>query len=648
MFAPRKISLFAFVSFCTVILIGCGSNEPPPVATDTPAPTATPTQTPEPTATPTLTPTPGPLAPAEIFDAISPSVAFIDTPSGTGSGLLIADNYILTNAHVVWPFEQARVVFPDGSEFVDAPVVNLDLMADLAVIGPLDVDLTPLELTDGESLIIGTDVYLIGYPGEVESFPQPTITRGLISRLREWEALAITYFQSDATIAGGQSGGILVSEMGEVIGISGFFFSEAEFALVASAIDVAPRVARLIAGEDVAELGEWRLPMERPGRTGDHIIMDNYWENQVYILNNPAGTAVSLEIESDYDAEVRLLDVLGNPLIAMANEAGGAADTARTQIEAPYFVEVRQFEFSGSMVQLSSNQQLIPYSEKRDGQLLQRGDTVSSLLDYPGDYDFYRIHLSRNQEVTLHVDSILIDPMIFIVPDRDFLDDELIADDDSGGGLFGVNAELTYKAPETGRYIVVVASAADSLMGGYILSAAVPYEGAPTPMSPPPTPTPVATDLGDMALYRDPYLDIFSLEYPASMERYQATAGISNTCDNADDCFFDENGEALIILMDDLDDLPAASRDLESYAALVTEGFLESGARFESQETITTQSGATAVVVIITFPELEATVSRVIAIEDGVAFNALYLYPNELAEKWQPLVEYSFNSLRID
>ncbi len=61
---------------------------------------------------------------AEIFTAISPAVAFVDTPTGTGSGVLIQGGYLLTNAHVVWPFSAVRVVFPDGSEYVDTPVVG--------------------------------------------------------------------------------------------------------------------------------------------------------------------------------------------------------------------------------------------------------------------------------------------------------------------------------------------------------------------------------------------------------------------------------------------------------------------------------------------------------------------------------------------
>ena len=113
---------------------------PPPTATPSPTPRPTPTATPKPTATPThtpestATPTPSPLTAAEIFAQVSPSVAFIETSVGTGSGVLIDGGYVVTNAHVVWPFDEVRVVFPDGSEFPDAPVANWDLLGDLAIL----------------------------------------------------------------------------------------------------------------------------------------------------------------------------------------------------------------------------------------------------------------------------------------------------------------------------------------------------------------------------------------------------------------------------------------------------------------------------------------------------------------------------------
>lgn len=196
-------------------------------------------------------------------------MAFIQTSSASGSGVLLSDGYVITNAHVVWPYNSARIVFSDGPEFLNIPVLNQDLIADIAVLGPIDTDLNHIDLSNGENLIIGSDTYLIGYPGEVEEFPKPTVTRGLISRLREWDTGQITYFQTDATVAGGQSGGVLVSDKAEVIGISGFSFTEAGFGLVASSADLLPRVNALINEENVDNLGERTILMDGGARRTD-------------------------------------------------------------------------------------------------------------------------------------------------------------------------------------------------------------------------------------------------------------------------------------------------------------------------------------------------------------------------------------------
>jgi len=214
----RHLLVTGFLFGLVVMLAGCSTATVAPTAVPSPTIAATATDTPTLTPEPTATPTPAPLTPSQVFRKVSPSVAFIDTPVTRGSGFLIDGGYVVTSAHVVWPFDTVRVVFPDGSEFKNAPLLAWDLMVDLAVIGPIGIDLPPLTPIDGENYVIGSDVYLIGYPGEVEEFPQPAISRGLISRKREWDRTDVTYFQTDAAVAGGQSGGVLVSELGEAHG----------------------------------------------------------------------------------------------------------------------------------------------------------------------------------------------------------------------------------------------------------------------------------------------------------------------------------------------------------------------------------------------------------------------------------------------
>ena len=209
--------------------------EPGPTTTVAPEPGPTTTVAPEPG--PTTTVAPERLSAAEVYSRVSPSIPFIETATSTGSGILIEGGYVVTNYHVVWPHLEAWIVFPDGTELSNVPLVGWNPWIDLAVLGPVNVSAPPLSLTDGEGMTPGSELFLVGYPAETDLFPEPSITQGILSRFREWDGWEITLLQTDAAIAGGQSGGALTNAFGEVVGISTWVFSDAGFAVATSAAD---------------------------------------------------------------------------------------------------------------------------------------------------------------------------------------------------------------------------------------------------------------------------------------------------------------------------------------------------------------------------------------------------------------------------
>ena len=297
---------------------------PEPTATSTPDPTATPTPeptdtpTPEPTDTPTpeptATPTPAPLTSAQIFESVSPSIVFIKTIANKGSGVLIEGGYVVTNAHVVWPYATVRVVFPDGSEFLEVPVKGLDLLADLAVLGPIDPPTGAVELVDGESLPIGSETFVIGYPKVTEEFPRPTIVRGLLSRVVEMEFVGITNLQIDAALAPGHSGSALVSDRGEVIGITGFAITDANFGVATSSGDILPRVRQLIAGEDPSQLGDRRVPLEGAALRHE-IALENLWAQGSYVIDELPGSIINIDLKGDQGGELAIVNSLSSLLL---------------------------------------------------------------------------------------------------------------------------------------------------------------------------------------------------------------------------------------------------------------------------------------------------------------------------------------------
>ncbi|HUM69781.1 MAG TPA: serine protease [Chloroflexota bacterium] len=655
-----KAILFALS--LSLFLVSCSQPEATPLPTPTPMPptataTAVPTLAPTPTFTPspeptfTQTPTPAPLTPAQIFDQISPAVAFVDTPVGSGSGVLVEGKYVLTNAHVVWPFESVRLVFPDGSEFKDAPVFNVDLMVDLAVIGPLDTEIEPVPLVNGEGQVIGSDVYLIGYPGEVEKLPQPTITRGLISRLREWEGMGITYFQSDAAIAGGQSGGVLVDENAQVIGISGFYFTEAGFAVVASAADIWPRVQALMSGEDIADLGDWRLPTEE-GRTSSSVILEDENDDSVFIIQEAVGTDIELQLigNGDSPAYFTLTDIYGYPLLFGSSTNNQNYSTA-LELDAPYFVRVYQNSPGRQVFSLRSNTKLSRIQDNDDYASLSMGKATYGRTNYPGDLDYYLVYLETGHTINIQADSILRNPQVGIVPQDLPIFKHAVSDDNSGGGIFGLKAELTYEAPQSGFYTIIVESTYGNEMGGYILTMDAPYPGAPTPIAPTATPRPYETELGLMNLYTNSRYD-FSFEYPGEWAEVQSNRSPNyEICRRYVVCFESYlDGFLLVMSVEGLSFIDSADMTTDEYVDRLIDLYVENEYSFISDETITTDNNLT--LTVLTFESAAAgslyTIRRMIYLNDGLAYNMIYVSPAKLFEDLEPLIEYSFESFRLE
>lgn len=451
----------------------------PPVPTATPSPAPSPTATPEPTATstpeptatitpePTPSPTPGPLSPAQIFDSVAPSIAFVETNAGFGSGVLIDGGYVVTNAHVVWPYNIARVVFKSGEEFTDVQVVAQDALTDLAILGPVATSAGTLPLVDGEDLPIGTETYLIGYPAETETFPQPTITRGLISRVREWEPAGISFFQTDATIGPGQSGGALVNDMGEVIGISGLINYDGNFAIVASSADISPRVDHLIFGGGA--LGpDRRIPFDF-GQFRVEDSLRTYWSQGAYVVNEPAGTRIDVELISNTDGGISIRDIYGRELLSV-NESVGNTETGSfvTEYASPYFLIAWVDSEVSTDFSLTSNYRLAPVHDPDDGAVLDRQKPYYGNIDFPGDSDYLHVNLRQGERVSIGASSTLLDMYLTV----DFIgaeDQEVVVDDNSGFGFFGTDAKIIFEAPFTGSYFVVVQDYYGYAPGGYVL-----------------------------------------------------------------------------------------------------------------------------------------------------------------------------------
>jgi len=168
----------------------------------------------------------------ELFIGANPAVVAISTQTqGTnifgrsvtlpsaGSGFIISpDGYIVTNDHVIHAATAIAVVLYDGTT-VPAEVVGRSPANDLAVLKIDRAGLTYLTFGDSNSLLVGEQVAAIGNPlGEFAN----SMTVGYVSALNRnigLELMPSSLIQTDAAVNRGNSGGPLLNNQGEVIGV---------------------------------------------------------------------------------------------------------------------------------------------------------------------------------------------------------------------------------------------------------------------------------------------------------------------------------------------------------------------------------------------------------------------------------------------
>lgn len=204
------------------------------------------------------------------LDGIEAGVAY-------GSGFFIGKEgadpqYLITNHHVIEDYlyfgagqnatftdennktyalkSYIRVYF-DSRDYVEAYVVGYNESADVAVLrlaAPTDKR-RALPICSPTNDMVGSTVYAIGYPGIADNpvvdsvttwgLDDITFTSGIISRLTTTSGSGVQNIQIDVSIGHGNSGGPIVNENGEAVGISawGYTNDNAEEAAYAVNID---------------------------------------------------------------------------------------------------------------------------------------------------------------------------------------------------------------------------------------------------------------------------------------------------------------------------------------------------------------------------------------------------------------------------
>ena len=163
------------------------------------------------------------LTATEIYQKCVPSIVSLwaegDGTSSTGTGIVMsADGYLLTNAHVVANSLRVYAAFHDDT-ILEAKLVGADADADVAVLKVDAHGLTPAEFGDSDQLLCGDMVVAIGDPLGYRT----SITQGIVSalnRIVNVDGVDMEVIQTSAPINFGNSGGALINDHGQVVGIT--------------------------------------------------------------------------------------------------------------------------------------------------------------------------------------------------------------------------------------------------------------------------------------------------------------------------------------------------------------------------------------------------------------------------------------------
>lgn len=170
------------------------------------------------------------LSAEKIYKKVSDAVVVVhaydekNRLSQQGSGVVINDKgYIVTNYHVLAGYDRLEILHNKKTvPYVD--IIGIDVEKDILILKIEEKKFPSIKIGNSKNLSIGQRIYAIGSPLGLEN----TISEGIISGFRNFDESRRNFIQITASISSGSSGGAIVNDKGELIGISTFTIKEAQ------------------------------------------------------------------------------------------------------------------------------------------------------------------------------------------------------------------------------------------------------------------------------------------------------------------------------------------------------------------------------------------------------------------------------------
>jgi len=137
-----------------------------------------------------------------------------------GSGFCIAPNLIVTNRHVIAKMTRQHIKIVGKNTTYKVDQLELDPINDLAILR-VSENLKPFKLGEFSFVEPGEQVLALGFPSPSSNIHSENIyiSKGIVNSIRKIDASSERVIFIDTKIGSGMSGGPLIDELGEVVGI---------------------------------------------------------------------------------------------------------------------------------------------------------------------------------------------------------------------------------------------------------------------------------------------------------------------------------------------------------------------------------------------------------------------------------------------
>jgi len=581
------------------------------------------------------------LSESEILEMLAPSVVTFRTESGRGgSGFLVEGNYVVTAAHVTWPSSKVGVLFHDGTEQDDVPVVSYDLMADLAILGPVETTAQLLPFGDGGTATEGRNIFAVGYP---EGGNKLVANEGEVWRVDKWKDVNVSYVHTTARAQLGMSGGPITDGKGNVIGV--LFGGRVVSSSTATSVRVIrDRLAQIANGAPVSAIGS-RLPQSAEGSKEQRFVLNGRWQTQTFVFNEPEDTRVEIEVESDRRVEFAVLAPQG--FSYYEQYTGNTFISTRSKPVDPYglgipvFLVVRQQFDLERDVTIKSSAILVPQTDPDDGRELKIGDNITGAFDTPVDIDRYVVNLDEGERFGLRFQANPITSATITIDYPGAPHFEVVSSDVGAPDWHPDGVDVLYKASFKGEYTIAIQPTILGPPSGYTLFA---FQPVTTKVTSRPR-RPIATKespVGEMLRFESLKTPI-SISYPLNI--------IGEAEELLGATVFEQGRRGETVAIEELDlSFYDSGISVDRYlrSSIVATGLPLVGEKATARRELKTRSGAPVVIEDFEADGGQTKGVRLAYIHEGTTgFLAVFYAPVEVFDEWRPVVDYSIGTFAV-